>query len=155
MGFLVVVLLLALWAGILLPGALRAHRSASPLSSVDDFERSMVMLAPARSHPGRQVMVLRQPASVTVRPGRARLMRRRRNTLAGLGAICLVTAVLALAAGGAFWLLFLLAGGSLGAYVNVLVQLRAAQVARHRTVRRLPVQHASQRSHAQPIRRAG
>jgi hypothetical protein len=150
MGLLVVVLLLSLWAGILLPSALRAHRSASPLSSVDDFERSMVMLAPVRSNSGRQVMVLRQPASVTVRPGRARVLRRRRNALLALVAATVLSAVLALVAGGATWLVFLLAGGALSAYVAMLVQLRTAPPARS-TVHRLPVRRAAE----PPVRRAG
>lgn len=144
MGFLVVILLVALWAGILLPGAIRAHRSASPLNSVDNFERSMVMLAPTRSSPGRRVLVLRQPRALGERPGRARVMHRRRVALATLAGAVVLTALTGIIVGGGAWAFFLLALAALASYLVLLVQLRTSHQRRRATVRRLPVQpHAA------------
>lgn len=155
MGFLVVVLLAALWAGILLPSALRARRYTSPITSIDDFERSMVMLAPTRTLPGRQVLVLNQPRAISDVAGRARTLRRRRVTLTGLGGFVVLTGLGALILGGGVWVLFLLAVALLVTYVGLLAQLRANELRRQATVRRLPVSSVARPERAPgPRRRA-
>jgi hypothetical protein len=132
MGILVVVLLGGLWASILLPGALRSRRNSSPIDSILAFERDMSLLAPRRGdqrRPGRHVMVLDRPASLTgrVRPD---VLARQRLALLGLAWATVLAAVLALVFEGVFVALFVLMGLALAAYVTVLRrrQARAAEV---------------------------
>jgi hypothetical protein len=152
MNLLVVVLLAGLWASILLPGALRTRRDASPMNSIDQFERRMEMLAPdrlagrtlgQRPPSGRHVMVLDDAVAVT-RAGtsagtRARTLRRRRAMLVRLAAAVASTGLLAVVVGGPMNLLFAASFAVTGGYVAVLAQLRSREVDTRRVVRRLPV----------------
>ncbi|MDQ3538019.1 MAG: hypothetical protein M3415_04365 [Actinomycetota bacterium] len=143
MGILVVILLGGLWASILLPGALRSRRNSSPIDSILAFERSMSLLAPRRPderHPGRHVMVLDRPASLTGRV-RADVLARQRLALFGMAAATVLSAVLALAFGGAFVALFALVALAFATYVTVLRrrQARAAEIrAKIRHLHRAP-----------------
>jgi hypothetical protein len=159
MNLLVVVLLGGLWASILLPGALRARRHSSPVSSVDRFERSMGILAPDRlgsgqPRTGRHVLVLADPAHVALGSSRARTLRRRRLMLARLGGGTLVTGLAALLLGGLFTVLFAACAGVATGYVALLVHLRNGELDTRRTVRRLPVQ-ASSEDERPAVRAAG
>jgi hypothetical protein len=138
-GVLVVILLGALWAWILVPGALRARRESSPIDSVDLFERSMSVLASNRTLPGRHVLVLDRPAQVTGRSTRARTLQRRRLVLTRLGAAVPLTLLAAIAFGGVWVAVFALTAAALAVYLGVLVQLRGQAQERRRKVRRLPV----------------
>lgn len=148
MSVMVVVLLLGLWALILLPGAWRDRRYASPLKAVDAFEQSMSRLSTPGSAPGGHVVVLGgsprpgapgQPAPrpaarpVAPRPGAAsrtrqpspRTLQRRRQVLAVLAAATAVTGLAGLLAGGVAWVAFLAAYAALFGYLALLAQLRA------------------------------
>jgi hypothetical protein len=143
MGILVVLLLGGLWALILLPGALRSRRNSSPIDSILAFERSMNLLAPRRPgerRPGRHVMVLDRPASLTGRV-HADVLARRRLALVGLAGATLLAAVLALLFGGVFEALFVVVALACAAYVAVLRrrQARAAEIrAKIRHLHRAP-----------------
>lgn len=126
MNLVVVVLLGGLWVALLLPGVVRARRDASPINSVDSFERSMITLA-------GNVDASARPQSTT---GRA--ARRRREVLARLATAVAVTATVALLVGGLAWLLFALAVLALAAYVGLLFQVQAREEEVRRKVRRLP-----------------
>lgn len=158
---MVLVLLAILWAWILLPGALRARRDASPVSSVDSFERTMGMLArhsgkspprPTRSSPGRHVLVLRDAASVTGARRRSRAVRRRRTLLLRLQGAVGLTAVPAIALGGLLWLLFAAAWLALLVYVLLLLEHRARRDEIRRKVRRLPQRPAAATSAPPAVR---
>ncbi len=143
MGIIVVLLLGGLWALILLPGALRSRRNSSPIDSILAFERSMSLLAPRRPgerRPGRHVMVLDRPASLTGRV-RADVLARRRLALVGLAGATLLAAVLALLFGGVFEALFIVLALVFAVYVAVLRrrQARAAEIrAKIRHLHRAP-----------------
>jgi hypothetical protein len=140
---LVLVLLGALWASILLSGALRTWRASSPLDTVTDFERSMstLRLRPSERVPGRTVLVLHDPASVTGRSGRARQLARRRAALKGLVVLLAVTALLALVGGDVGRVLFALSVIALGTYVAMLRSLATSRThSRAKTRRPVPAQ---------------
>lgn len=141
-GF-VVVLLVALWVSILVPGVLRG-RMHSPAMSIDSFERSMSILAADlrgrrdASQPGERAAPDRPttpPSSAT----RRRTLQRRRAVLQGLGGAVVASAIPALVLRGAFTVLFAVLLTALVAYVGLLLQLRAVQEQARRTVRHLPV----------------
>lgn len=137
MSLLVVVLLVVLWAAVLLPGAVRGRAGASPMSSIDSFERSMDMLAHrarSRSPSSRTVLMPPPPRSTA----RARAAQRRRMILGRLVGAVGATGLLGLVAGGALWLLFATALAALGGYVVVLFQLQSRQAELRRKVRRMP-----------------
>ena len=140
MNLAVVVLLGGLWASILLPGVLRARRDHSPLNSVDSFERSMSMLAThLKTPPGRQVLVLEDPASVSGELSRARVMRRRRAVLYRLVVAVLASTTLAfLLGGGVFWAAPAVAALALAGYLGLLAEDHARRVEQSRKVRRMP-----------------
>ena len=151
MGPLVVVLLLGLWASILLPGALRSRRASSPLDTVSDFERSMSMLSPIRSTdrlPGRELLVLAHPASVTGGSNRARLVARRRATLKALLAGVVVTGVLTVLTRGQTLALLLVATVSFACYAAMLRQLKTRSThARGRTQHLVPRERVARPRH--------
>ena len=140
MGPLVVVLLLGLWASILLPGALRSRRASSPMDTVSDFERSMSMLSPIRPAdrpPGREMLVLAHPASVTGGSNKARLIARRRTTLKGLVATVALTGVLTVVTRGQTLALFLVACVGFGCYAAMLRQIKTRQAQARLKTRRI------------------
>lgn len=141
MGHVVIVLLVALWALILIPGVVRGRRESSPIHTVLDFERSMssLSLRPVDRSPGRTVLVLAHPASVTGGSRRARVLARRRAALKGFAATLVTTGMLALVAGDVGALLFAMAVAAAGAYLAALhaSAARAAE-ARAKTRRLVP-----------------
>lgn len=149
MSVMVVVLLAGLWALILLPGAWRDRRYASPRTSVDAFEQSMSRLASTPTMPGGHVVVLGRPdrahpsppppapsGAPLLRSGRPaprclprrpspRTLQRRRQVLAVLLATTVVTGLAALVVGGLAWIVFLSAYAALFGYLALLAQMRA------------------------------
>lgn len=147
MNLLVVVVLAGLWALILLPGLLREHRSRSPLATIDRFERSMGILAKRqrgagmsgtrRRSPGRQVLII-DPHRLTGASNRARVLRRRRQTVLRLAAAAAVAGLLALALGGLFLWLFTAAATGLLGYLAMLARIRANEAEARRKTHHLP-----------------
>lgn len=144
MNLVVVALLAVLWAAILLPGVLREHRSRSPLTTVDRFERSMVILArrqagaraPARRQRGRRVLVA-DPRELTEAATRARAVRRRRRTVGRLAGAATLAGILAVVLGDPFW--WLLASAVLGlvGYLALLARNQANEAEARRKTRHL------------------
>lgn len=156
MGWIVLVLLAGLWASILLPGALRPRWRTSPQASISAFERTMSVIAPrppAEHGPGRHVLVLAHPHSLTGRSKRARLLARRRAALARLAGLCVVAAALALSFGGLLTWLFAAVAVVLVGYVAVLRQQRSRRAEARRKVRAL--RRAPRRARPAPARRRG
>lgn len=150
MGWAVIILLASLWASILLPGVVRSRRP-SPLESVSAFERSMSLIAlRSTGRPGRQIMVLADPPSVTGRSNRARMVARRRATLRGLALLALVAGAAALSAGGVLWWIFASTAVLLAGYLGEVQHQRARRVERARKVRRLPAR--TRRATRPPVR---
>src|SRR4051794_31511062 len=123
------VCLAIVWASFLVPPLLRKHREGRPASSVTSFRRQLSTLE--RATPGTSLRPLpTRPASTVgslapYRMTRSDVVRRRQNVLVGLGAATVFSLLLAVVATSAItMLLFVLVGGSLGAYIYALVQLR-------------------------------
>jgi hypothetical protein len=143
MGFLVVLLLTAVWASILLPGIYRAHQEASGINSIRSFERTMNMLArkcgSARQvdpcPPGRRVLVLDEAARVAESAARSRMRRRQRAALARLGSTVFGTGVLAILVGDLLWTVFGLSVVVFTVYAFLVAQVRAHDAERYEKVR--------------------
>ena len=157
MGWLVVVLLGGLWASILLPGALRARRGTSPLDSISAFERSMSLIAPLQHErpPGRQVLVLADPGSVTGHSHRARVLARRRSVLRALAGAVVVTGALAPSVGGPFPLLLAASVVVFAGYVVELRRQRHRRLEARAKTRRLPLGAPAAAPPATTARRRG
>jgi len=130
MSFVVVGLLVGLWAWVLLPGLLRERRNASPLESVNEFERSMDTLAqtgaaeqPGGHESGRPVLVLGDPERVVSARARSRAELRRRAMLARGGFALAVATVTGLVLGGAWWIPTGVVGGAYAVYVGMVVRI--------------------------------
>jgi hypothetical protein len=133
------VLLVLVWAGLLVPGVLRS-RNASPHATVGGFERAMdVLRSDARgTKGGRQVLVPRDAGRIVERPGMVGDAGRGPHRSRGAGPVvarrliwflrCLVasvvTFVVAVVAGGWFWLPFVVSAGLTTVYVAVLRHLK-------------------------------
>lgn len=124
------VCLAIVWACFLVPPLLRKHREGRPGSSVHSFRRQLSTLE--RATPGTSLRPL-QPYRTTAPAGsamsaqlaRSQVVRRRQNVLVALlGATGFTFLLAVLATSAITLLLFLVAGGALGAYVYALVQLR-------------------------------
>lgn len=141
MTTMTVLLLVAMWAAVLVPGAWRDRRS-SPRSTVDGFSIAMQRLATCDSRrvlvhggPGREV----HPA----RSARHELLEWRRMVLARLLGFVGATFLTALAAGGAFWwALCTLAVVACAAYVAGLRALVVRRARMRRVVRLHPAARA-------------
>lgn len=172
MSLLVVVVLVALWAALLLPPAVRQRVERSPATSVDSFHRSMGVLAsdrlrylhgepplrpgpPPRTRPRRPAPRRRpQSSGETSMPtgavgpprrspaGRASAAERRRRILTGLAGAVGGTGLLASAGGGPFVALFWLAVLLATGYVGLLLYVRANQLEARAKVHRLPTRSA-------------
>lgn len=163
MSALVILLLAALWAAILLPGALRARREHHPVASADGFARTMTALAtrqrpsPRRRGPVRAVGVLRHAARVArlraepERPARA-AVRRRRAVLAGLVTAFVFALVLGWVVGGLVWALAAVSGLALVAYVGLLAAFASRRGGRHRPA--TPATAAVSAARAEAVRAA-
>ncbi|MGI8574278.1 MAG: hypothetical protein ACR2MA_02810 [Egibacteraceae bacterium] len=138
MSFIVVILLAGLWALLLLPGMFRAHRSSSPRSSVDDFDRSMVVLANTRHRAGgSRIVALPDSPPSPPRPA-AEAARRRRAVLLWLGAATLVSALFAVLGVSLLWPVAGLFAVATLAYVGMAVLVVRRQELQRERVRRLP-----------------
>lgn len=134
-----VLLLVALWAVVLVPGAWR-DRQTSPRSTVDGFTAAMQRLAVCDS---RRVLVMGGSGREVhpARSARSALLERRRMVLVRLVGLVLATVLTALVAGGWFWwTLFVIATGALGAYIAAL---RALRLRRERRGDVIPLQPAA------------
>jgi hypothetical protein len=130
--------LVLVWAGLLVPGALRS-RNASPHATVGGFQRAMdVLRSDARtSSEGRQILVPGEASSSVQRlgtvgdaagPHRSRasdpvIARRLMWFQRGLAATG-ITLLIALVAGGWLWLPFVVSGGLTAVYVAILRHLK-------------------------------
>jgi len=157
---IVVLVLSGLWAVVLVPPAWRSlSRLTRSGDSIGTFSRKMSLLggqsgstldltdAAPRPRAGR-------PATTTVRPS---ARKRRRDVLVGLLAANGFTFLLAIVAGGVFWMLWLVSAALLGGYVTLLVQLRKAAVEREMKVAFFPQQSsgAGDLATVRPLRRVG
>jgi hypothetical protein len=175
---LVLVILAAIWAAVLLPPYLQNRRETRPGDSIATFRSQLSVLerttpgghssSPARLdvgryEPPRYVPPAGRRAAGRPRPApsqaamrRAEARRRRRDVfLTLLGAVG-VTFVLAVAMGGAVWMLHLVVDLAFLAYVGVLVSMQQQTVEKHEKVRYL--QPAPRRSAPDPqllLRRSG
>jgi hypothetical protein len=146
---LVLVILAAIWAAVLVPPYLQNRRETRPGDSIATFRSQLSVLE--RTTPGGRAgnvarldvvrhdqhrTAARRPAAPSAAAlRRAEARRRRRDVfLTLLGAVG-VTFVLALALGGAVWMLHLLVDVVFGAYVLLLVSLQQQSVEREEKVR--------------------
>jgi hypothetical protein len=155
------VLLVLVWAGSLVPGVLRS-RNAAPHATVGGFERAMYVLrSDARDGSGgRQVLVPGDAGRIVQRPGligepvtphRSRcsnpvIVRRLTWFRRGLVATGM-TLVIALFAGGWFWLPFLVTLGLTSIYVAVLRHLKLQRDEARRVVSDLYIDVAAEEQH--------
>ncbi len=163
---MVLVVLAAIWAGVLLPPYLQKRRATHPSSSVVDFHQQLAVLQrTGRALDGADLhdasLDPRAPQRPAMQPtagygyapqrmGRAEVMRRRRDVFVTLVGAATLTFVLALALGGGVWLLHLLVDAALLGYVAMLLQIQQQrQMPVQRPVARRPVQqYAPQRQSA-------
>lgn len=150
---MVLVVLAAIWAGVLLPPYLQKRRATHPSSSVVDFHQQLAVLqrtgralGGADLHDAYADPRAAQPPAVQAaqygqasygyspqRMGRNEVMRRRRDVFLTLVAAAVMTFVLALALGGSVWLFHLLVDAALLGYVAMLLQIQQQrQYAGHR-----------------------
>lgn len=146
-----VVILAVMWALILLPGALRGRRS-SPQNTVGGFERAMDVLG-HRGSPGRRILVPDDAERIVGVPARqAAVVAKRRRVFTLLAGTTGVSFLLALLAGGAFWVLWVAAAVGTGAYVLVLLRHKAQRMQAEWVVRTLPPQeHQLQRQRLERV----
>lgn len=136
---MVLVVLAAIWAGVLLPPYLQKRRATHPSSSVVDFHQQLAVLQRtgraldgADLHDAYADPRAAQPHAVQAaqygqaphRMGRNEVMRRRRDVFVTLVAAAVLTFVLALALGGSVWLFHLLVDAALLGYVALLLQIQ-------------------------------
>lgn len=177
---LVLVILAAIWAAVLLPPYLQNRRETRPGDSIATFRSQLSVLE--RTTPGgrasslgrydsqydARVEVPRYAPVASARPAgarsapspaamrRAEARRRRRDVfLTLLGAVG-VTFVLAIAMGGAVWMLHLAVDLAFSGYVALLIKMQQESVEQDEKVRYL--QPAPRRSAPEPqllLRRSG
>lgn len=145
------------WGFVLVPPAVRLLSGViRPSDSIGNFRNKMAVLAgstpssylqgpapaPIGSHPDHQVVDLtahRRSQANRADSSRRRAARaRRRQIFTGLLAAIPVTAVLALLAGGAAWILFALSVVAFGGYTALLWQMQQNAAERRRKVAVLP-----------------
>ncbi|WP_436793152.1 hypothetical protein [Actinospongicola halichondriae] len=165
MTIMVLVVLAAIWAGVLLPPYLQKRRATHPSSSVVDFHQQLAVLQRtgraldgAELHDAYADPRAAQPHAVQAaasygyapqRMSRNDVMRRRRDVFVTLVGAALLTFVLALALGGSVWLFHLLVDAALLGYVAMLLQIQQQrQMPVQRPAVRRPVQYAPQRTSA-------
>ncbi|MGH3665782.1 MAG: hypothetical protein ACRDU8_06800 [Egibacteraceae bacterium] len=129
------------------------------MDSVMAFERSMSMIAPIRTStgtPGRHVMVLADPTSVTGKTNRARMLARRRTTLRTLTLLAVVSAAFALSVGEPFIWTFAASGSAWVGYAALLRRQHRRRTEARRKTRRLPAVQRTSAPNARPqARRRG
>lgn len=168
---LVLVILALIWAAVLVPPYLQNRRETRPGDSIATFRSQLSVLE--RTTPGRsnlsyldlgrhEAPSYSQMSGARARVGRpasarrAEARRRRRDVfLTLLGAVA-VTFLLAVALGGAVWMLHLLVDLVFGGYVMMLVSIQQQQADREQKVRYLQPAQRHQPSEAQLLlRRSG
>ncbi|HEX2576264.1 MAG TPA: hypothetical protein VHK88_07930 [Aquihabitans sp.] len=141
---LVLVILAAVWAAVLVPPVVRNRREGRPDNSVVSFRAQLSTLE--RATPGTSLRTVSHAPSFPTVPmpmNRSAAKRRRRDVLVGLlGATGFSFLLLVLVGGPLVTLLFLAAGGALGAYVFALRQLQLRSLERVAKVRPLVPRHA-------------
>ncbi len=158
---MVLVVLAAIWAGVLVPPYLQKRRATHPSSSVVDFHQQLAVLQRtgrgldgADGHDAHAASRAAQPQTVQTvaagyaspQMGRNEVMRRRRDVFLTLLGAAGLTFVLAVALGGSVWLFHLLVDAALLGYVALLLQIQQQRYApAQRPVARRPVQYAPQR----------
>ena len=128
MNLVVVGLLIGLWAWVLLPGLLRDRRNASPLDTVNSFERSMDTLAQTGAESGvdatgRHVLVLDDAERVVSGAARSRPELRRRALLARGGFTVAAATIGGVVGGGLWWIPVAVTGFAYLCYVGAVVRL--------------------------------
>ncbi|HSL56221.1 MAG TPA: hypothetical protein VK866_00100 [Acidimicrobiales bacterium] len=157
---IVVLVLSGLWAVVLVPPAWRSlSRLTRSGDSIGTFSRKMSLLG-GRSGSTLDLtgadLATRAPARRPAAAPRASARKRRRDVLVGLLAANGFTILLAVVAGGVFWMLWLVSATLLGGYVTLLVQLRKAAVEREMKVAFFPQQApAPELATVRPLRRVG
>lgn len=138
---MVLVVLAAIWAGVLLPPYLQKRRATHPSSSVVDFHQQLAVLQrtgraldgadlhdayadPRAAQPHAVQAAYANQGYAPQRMHRSEVMRRRRDVFVTLVGAALLTFVLALALGGSVWLLHLLVDAALLGYVALLMQIQ-------------------------------
>lgn len=154
---LVFFILVLIWGFVLVPPYLQARRESRPGDSIASFRQQLHVLErttpggrvsqleAARSTPRSTVTQLadrRLPARGPARPAadlhRAELRRRRHDVFVTLLGAVVVSFLLAVALGGAVWMLHLLVDVAFVAYVAMLVSLQQHRMDQERKVRHLP-----------------
>ena len=167
MTIMVLVVLAAIWAGVLLPPYLQKRRATRPSSSVVDFHQQLAVLQRTGRALGNadlqagyanpraaQPPQLAHHAAPMARPyagmaharmSRNDVIRRRRDVFTTLVCAALLTFVLALALGGSVWLFHLLVDAALLGYVALLLQIQQQRqhAAMRENVRYLPRQQSA------------
>jgi hypothetical protein len=153
MSFVVVGLLIGLWAWVLLPGLLRERRNASSLDSVNQFERSMDTLAqtgaaeqPRGDQTGRRILVLGDAERVVSARARSRAELRRRAMLARGGFALAVATATGLIVDGAWWIPAGVVGAAYAVYVGMVVRIEQRLAQQRRMLHDL----AEERERRQP-----
>lgn len=135
---MVLVVLAAIWAGVLLPPYLQKRRATHPSSSVLDFHQQLAVLQRtgraihgADLHAGYAPRAYEAPElqaprayAPPMRMSRRDVMKRRRDVFATLLGSAALTFVLALALGGSVWLVHLLVDAALLGYTALLMQIQ-------------------------------
>jgi hypothetical protein len=128
------------------------------MDTVSEFERSMSMLSPIRPserRPGRELLVLAHPASITGGSNKARLVARRRATLKALIGAVAVTAVFTVITRGQTLALLLVACSALGCYAAMLRQLKTRRSQARAKTRRLVAHPTPVSAHRSDLRPTG
>lgn len=149
------VILVVAWAVVVLPAMLRA-RSSTPLVAAERFKRRMEMIAPARAHAGRWVVVPKVHAPRS-RSHKRQLVSRRR-TFEALIVTAAALFLVALWRGGRWWDFQILADGVLAIYVSYLIAAKKQREEMVKKVRPLvprPAKAASEIRFHEPVRAFG
>ena len=130
MDWLVLVLLVIIWAAYLLPPRLHRRRAHA---SVEEFERHMGVLEQTERSAGRWIVAPRKGEAFVGRRERARARvrdRRRRVFVALLEALALTFLIGMFPPLRGMWLLTAVVGGLLACYVWLLLQLKQQEESR-------------------------
>ncbi len=126
---MVLVVLAAIWAAVLLPPYLQRRRSVHPQASIGDFRHQLAVL----QRTGDPYAPAHPMATTTRAMSRTDAQRRRRDVLSTLSAAAVLTFLLAVASGGAVWLLHLSVDAALLGYVALLMQVQQQRQTSART----------------------
>lgn len=142
LGFVFVGLLALVWAALLIPSMLQTKLESSPINGVRNFERSMGILANARSRktmsPGRWIMVPRSDVTQPVRR-KSRVIRRRRQNFERLLALAGITFLAGFIPHLRWiWFVHLAVDAALGFYISRLLSYKRDERERREKVAPLP-----------------